>query len=551
MRAAVDLLLFGDEAATPGARSSRWIRATTGPAATGTRGAGHRRPARSTPTGRADRGRPSAGCGSTTGASSSTRTVAASRFRRATPARSRAAPDATGRSMKSVVIDPAAYDWGGDRPLSRPFRDTVIYEAHVRGFTANPNSGVPRRGVARTPGSSSGSRTSSTSASRAVELLPVFQFDALAAPGGRPNYWGYQPVSYFAPHAAYSSRPGRGRRGRRVPRSRQGAARGRARGHPRRRLQPHRRDRRRRPDLLLTAASPTTSTTSSTRPTAATPTTAACGNTLNANAVGRAAADPRQPALLGRRRCTSTASGSTSPPCCHATRRRAARAAADPVGHRQRPGPGRHEAHRRGLGRRRAVPGRLVRGRPLGGVEWPLPRRRARRSCKGDPGRVAAVGQRLLGSPDVYARARPRAAEDGQLRHLPRRLHARGPGLATTPSTTRRTARRTATAATRTSAGTAASRARPTTRPSTQLRRRQIKNLLTLELARRRRPDADDGRRGAAQPARQQQRLLPGQRAELVRLERRRARTPACCGSRGAHRGTSARPGRCSTCRPT
>ena len=40
----------------------------------------------------------------------------------------------------------------------------------------------------------------------AVELLPVFQFDPQDAPRGRVNYWGYQPVSFFAPHHAYSSR---------------------------------------------------------------------------------------------------------------------------------------------------------------------------------------------------------------------------------------------------------------------------------------------------------------------------------------------------------
>jgi glycogen operon protein len=40
----------------------------------------------------------------------------------------------------------------------------------------------------------------------AVELLPVFQFDPQDAPLGLPNYWGYSPVSFFAPHAAYSSR---------------------------------------------------------------------------------------------------------------------------------------------------------------------------------------------------------------------------------------------------------------------------------------------------------------------------------------------------------
>src|SRR5499427_4788009 len=42
----------------------------------------------------------------------------------------------------------------------------------------------------------------------AVELLPVFQFDPQDAPAGLANYWGYQPVSFFAPHHAYSSRAG-------------------------------------------------------------------------------------------------------------------------------------------------------------------------------------------------------------------------------------------------------------------------------------------------------------------------------------------------------
>ena len=39
-----------------------------------------------------------------------------------------------------------------------------------------------------------------------MELLPVFQFDEQDAPRGRTNYWGYAPVSFFAPHAGYSSR---------------------------------------------------------------------------------------------------------------------------------------------------------------------------------------------------------------------------------------------------------------------------------------------------------------------------------------------------------
>ena len=113
-----------------------------------------------------------------------------------------------GPSMKSVVVDVSAYDWEGDRPLERPFAETVIYEAHVKGFTAHPSSGLDdaRRGtyagfIEKIPYLVDLGIT-------AVELLPVFAFDAEDAPGDRPNYWGYQPVSFFAPHGAYASRRG-------------------------------------------------------------------------------------------------------------------------------------------------------------------------------------------------------------------------------------------------------------------------------------------------------------------------------------------------------
>jgi len=109
-------------------------------------------------------------------------------------------------AMKSVVTDPHAYDWEGDEPLRSPFSRTVIYEMHVAGFTRHPSSGVAphRRGtyaglVEKIPYLEDLGVT-------AVELLPVFQFDPFDAPPGRVNYWGYAPVSFFAPHAAYSSR---------------------------------------------------------------------------------------------------------------------------------------------------------------------------------------------------------------------------------------------------------------------------------------------------------------------------------------------------------
>ena len=59
---------------------------------------------------------------------------------------SRAAASAEGdnlaRAMKSVVADLQAYDWEGDVPLKRPWSRTIIYEMHVRGFTAHPSSGA-------------------------------------------------------------------------------------------------------------------------------------------------------------------------------------------------------------------------------------------------------------------------------------------------------------------------------------------------------------------------------------------------------------------------
>jgi isoamylase len=114
--------------------------------------------------------------------------------------------DNAASAMKSVVVDCAVYDWEGDAPLRGPSAHTIVYEMHVRGFTRHPSSGV-------------GDKTRGTFAGliekipylrdlgvTAVELLPVFQFDAHDAPPGLVNYWGYSPVSFFAPHHAYSSR---------------------------------------------------------------------------------------------------------------------------------------------------------------------------------------------------------------------------------------------------------------------------------------------------------------------------------------------------------
>ncbi len=111
-------------------------------------------------------------------------------------------------AMKSVVVDPSAYDWEGDRPLNRPSSRTIIYEMHVKGFTRHPSSGVGEATRGTYAGLVEKIPYLKDLGITAVELLPVFQFDPQDAPAGRVNYWGYAPISFFAPHQAYSSRPG-------------------------------------------------------------------------------------------------------------------------------------------------------------------------------------------------------------------------------------------------------------------------------------------------------------------------------------------------------
>ncbi len=77
---------------------------------------------------------------------------------------------------------------------------------HVGGFTRHPNSGVDERVRGTYAGLVEKILYLRALGITAVELLPVFQFDVQACPPGVVNYWGYQPVSFFAPHRAYSSR---------------------------------------------------------------------------------------------------------------------------------------------------------------------------------------------------------------------------------------------------------------------------------------------------------------------------------------------------------
>ncbi|HET6574814.1 MAG TPA: glycogen debranching protein GlgX [Fimbriiglobus sp.] len=114
--------------------------------------------------------------------------------------------DNVATAMKSVVVDPDGYDWEGDAPLRRPSTRTAIYEMHVRGFTRHPNSGVKEQIRGTYAGLAEKIPYLKDLGVTAVELLPIHAFDVHACPPGLVNYWGYQPVSYFAPHPQFSSR---------------------------------------------------------------------------------------------------------------------------------------------------------------------------------------------------------------------------------------------------------------------------------------------------------------------------------------------------------
>ncbi|MCY2979409.1 MAG: glycogen debranching protein GlgX [Planctomycetota bacterium] len=114
--------------------------------------------------------------------------------------------DNSATSMKSLVVDSSEYDWEGDLPLQLPSARTIIYEMHVRGFTRHPSSGVGEEKRGTYAGLIEKIPYLQELGITAVELLPVFQFDPHDCPLGKINYWGYAPISYFAPHHAYSSR---------------------------------------------------------------------------------------------------------------------------------------------------------------------------------------------------------------------------------------------------------------------------------------------------------------------------------------------------------
>ena len=108
---------------------------------------------------------------------------------------------------KSVVID-NAFDWQGDRKPGTPLHSSVIYEVHVKGFSKLwPNGPEELRGTYAGLGSAAAIDYLAKLGVTAVELLPVHAHidDKVLVDRGLKNYWGYNTIGFFAPHAAYSS----------------------------------------------------------------------------------------------------------------------------------------------------------------------------------------------------------------------------------------------------------------------------------------------------------------------------------------------------------
>ena len=111
---------------------------------------------------------------------------------------------------KCVVVEDIEFDWQGDKPLNLPLSKSVIYETHLKGFTASPTSGVQFPGtykgfIEKIPYLKELGIT-------AVELMPIFEFDEFENGNINPrtgdrlkNYWGYSTIGFFAPKTSYAA----------------------------------------------------------------------------------------------------------------------------------------------------------------------------------------------------------------------------------------------------------------------------------------------------------------------------------------------------------
>ena len=120
--------------------------------------------------------------------------------------------DSAAHMMLGVVINPF-FDWAGDRHPRIPYAETVIYEAHVKGLTElHPDVPEEQRGTYAALAHPAVIEHLKRIGVTAIELMPVHQFvqDATLLDKGLRNYWGYNTLSFFAPHNSYSSAGQRG-----------------------------------------------------------------------------------------------------------------------------------------------------------------------------------------------------------------------------------------------------------------------------------------------------------------------------------------------------
>ena len=374
------------------------------------------------------------------------------------------ATDGIIRPPKCVVIDDE-FDWQGDRHLRRSLPETIIYEMHVRGFTKSRSSEVEHPGtykgiIEKIPYLQSLGVT-------AIELMPVHEFSSIDCFGNKPersNYWGYDPMAFFAPHRGYatSSEPGcQVREFKEMVRALHQAG----------------------IEVILDVVFNHTAEGNEWGPTLSFKglenrvyymlenggrtyrNYTGCGNTLNGN-------HPIVRELIFH--CLRYwvhnyhVDGFRFDLASILSRDRNGESAAQSAGGRidRRGSPaGRHEDHRRSLGRRRRVSGGHVRQPALGRMERPLPRRRApllarRRASAGRDGHAAGRFERFVSSPAGGGRITASISS-------PRTTASRSTiWSATTTSTTRPTAKATATATTTTTATTTAWKARPAGRRS-------------------------------------------------------------------------------------
>jgi isoamylase len=118
-------------------------------------------------------------------------------------------------AMPKCVFTHEHFHWQDDLPLRHPWSRTMIYETHVRGLTIHPSSGVAHPGTFR--GLMEKIPYLKDLGVTAVELMPVHEFNEHELPGTNPqtgkplrNFWGYDPVAFYAPKASYSSAGGLG-----------------------------------------------------------------------------------------------------------------------------------------------------------------------------------------------------------------------------------------------------------------------------------------------------------------------------------------------------